>query len=124
MSFFRFKKILLLGSFFILGCSNSPTIVPKELPVGYVDQEYQVKIEVEKVIFTDTLFVDSNFDSALGLKLNKGVGIPPYVDNTITISGTPKKSGSYRVVIDGQTRNAYGSNVNFRKEYDLVIKNK
>lgn len=116
--------LCLFSVFFILGCNSSPSISPNELPEGHIGQAYNEKIEIEKVIFNDTLFVDANFDSVSGLTLNEGIGIPPYADNTIAITGTPKKVGYYKVVIDGQTRDAYGGKINFRKEYDLVIKNK
>ena len=116
--------LCLFSVFFILGCNSSPSISPNELPEGHIGQVYNEKIEIEKVIFNETLFVDANFDSVSGLTLNEGIGIPPYADNTIAITGTPKKVGSYKVMIDGQTRDAYGGKINFRKEYDLVIKNK
>lgn len=118
------KYVLTVVASLLIGCSNYPSISPSELPVGYIDNIYNEKIEIEKVIFSDTLFVDANFDSVSGLTLRKGIGNPPYADNTISITGIPKKVGSYKVVIDGQTRDAYGGNINFRKEYNLVIKNK
>ncbi|MDH1490430.1 hypothetical protein N5E66_04250 [Acinetobacter johnsonii] len=51
--------------------------------MGHVDQIYNEKIEIEKVILVDDLFVDSNITNDSGLVLNTGVGEPPYSDNTI-----------------------------------------
>ncbi|MDH0827785.1 hypothetical protein N5C97_15110 [Acinetobacter johnsonii] len=59
--------------------------------MGHVDQIYNEKIEIEKVILVDDLFVDSNITNDSGLVLNTGVGEPPYSDNTIEVKGTPIK---------------------------------
>ena len=88
---FCIKNIILLSSFAFVGCGNAPSILPNELPVGHVDQIYNEKIEIEKVILVDDLFVDSNITNDSGLVLNTGVGEPPYSDNTIEVKGTPLK---------------------------------
>ncbi|AYA04898.1 hypothetical protein BEN74_12445 [Acinetobacter sp. WCHAc010034] len=91
------------------------------MPKAAVGQPYQVKIEIEKVILVNGLFVDSNIASRSGLTVNAGAGEPPYSDNTVEIQGTPAQEGKYQIVLEGQTRNAYGGNINFRKKYDLVV---
>lgn len=118
---FCIKNIILLSSFAFVGYSNAPSISPNELPVGHVDQIYNEKIEIEKVILVDDLFVDSNITNDSGLVLNTGVGEPPYSDNTIEVKGTPIKNGKYEIILEEQTRNAYGGNINFRKKYDLIV---
>jgi len=117
------KKIYLIlsSAFFILGCSNTPTITPDNLPKASVGKPYIVKIEIEKVILVDDLFVDSTITNDSGLVLNTGVGEHPYSDNTIEVKGTPIKNGKYEIILEGQTRNAYGGNINFRKKYDLIV---
>ncbi|KEC82327.1 hypothetical protein H0S57_02115 [Acinetobacter johnsonii] len=91
------------------------------MPKASVGKPYNVKIEIEKVILVDDLFVDSNITNDSGLVLNTGVGEPPYSDNTIEVKGTPIKNGKYEIILEGQTRNAYGGNINFRKKYDLIV---
>jgi hypothetical protein len=100
---FCIKNIILLSSFAFVGYSNAPSISPNELPVGHVDQIYNEKIEIEKVILVDDLFVDSNITNDSGLVLNTGVGEPPYSDNTIEVKGTPIKNGKYEIILEGQT---------------------
>ncbi|WP_227560855.1 hypothetical protein [Acinetobacter bereziniae] len=113
--------LILLSAFFILGCTNTPSITPDKLPKASVGEHYNVKIEIEKVILVDELFVDSNITKDSGLVLNTGIGDPPYSDNIIEVKGVPVKMGEYEIIIEGQTRNAYGRNINFRKKYDLVV---
>ena len=31
------------------------------------------------------------------------------------------ENGKYEIILEGQTRNAYGGNINFRKKYDLIV---
>ncbi len=46
--------LLLLSAFFILGCSNTPTITPDNLPKASVGKPYNVKIEIEKLYWLMT----------------------------------------------------------------------
>ena len=120
-NFMRARYLCLFSVFLILGCNGSPGITPDYLPKAAAGQPYQVKIEIEKVILVNGLFVDSNIARRSGLTVNTGAGEPPYSDNTVEIQGTPAQEGKYQIVLEGQTRNAYGGSINFRKKYDLVV---
>ena len=92
---FCIKNIILLSSFAFVGCSNAPSISPNELPVGHVDQIYNEKIEIEKVILVDDLFVDSNITNDSGLVLNTVLESLLIVIIQLKLKGPPIKNGKY-----------------------------
>ena len=117
----KIKALCLLFSLFLMACTQEIQITPKVLPNAVVGQYYNAKIEIEKVTLIDGLFVDTSIPINSGLKMYTGVGQLPYSEHIIEIKGTPTHSGQYQIVLDGATRNAYGGNINFRKEYDLKV---
>lgn len=117
----KIKALCLWFSLFLMACTQDLKITPKVLPNAVMGQYYKVKIEIENVTLIDSLFVDTSIPINSGLKIYTGVGQLPYSEHTIEIKGTPTHSGRYRIVLEGATRNAYGGNVHFRQEYDLVI---
>lgn len=116
----KIKALYLLLSMFLTACSQEIQITPKTLPNAMVGQYYEAKIKIEKVVLIDGLYFDSTISKNSGLKVSH-VGVVPHSDHTIEIKGIPTQSGTYHIVLEGATRDAYGGNIHFRKEYDLII---
>ncbi|WP_254433874.1 hypothetical protein [Acinetobacter sp. Marseille-Q1618] len=116
----KIKSLCLLISMFLMACTQEILITPKVLPNAVVGQYYDTKIEIEKVTLIDGLYFDSTIAKNSGLSISH-VGVVPYSDHTIIIRGIPTQTGTYHIVLEGVTRDAYGGNIHFRKEYDLVV---
>ncbi len=117
----KIKILYLLFSMFVTACTQEIKITPKALPDAVVGQYYNAKIEIEKVTLIDGLYFDTSISKSSGLSVDPNAGVVPYSDHIIEIKGTPTRSGTYRIILEGATRNAHGGNIHFRKEYDLVV---
>ncbi|WP_228257092.1 hypothetical protein [Acinetobacter piscicola] len=117
----KIQALCLSLSLLLMACSQEIEITPNILPHAIVGQNYDAKIEIEKVTLIDGLFVDTSIPINSRLKIYTGMGQRPYHDHVIKIKGIPTQLGTYRVVLEGETRNTYGGNIHFRKEYTLVV---
>ncbi len=116
----KIKALCLLLNVFLMACTQEIQVIPKTLPNAMVGQYYEAKIEIEKVVLIDGLYFDSTISKNSGLKISH-VGVVSHSDHTIEIKGTPTQPGTYHIVLEGATRDAYGGNIHFRKEYDLIV---
>lgn len=117
----KMKALCLLLCMFLMACTQEIKIMPTALSNAVVGQYYSAKIEIEKVTLIDGLYFDTSIPTNSGLSVDLNAGGVPYSDHTIEIKGTPTRSGTYHIVLEGITRDAHGGNIHFRKEYDLVV---
>jgi len=117
----------------VSGCSGTyPTILPEknDLKVATVNLKYQDVIEIKGGAVNESSVSVSIIpnDSGLGwspeeIKYSFGGEYGVNKDyHRIIISGTPKKSGNYRVTVSGFTLGTMYSGKDFYKQYTIKIK--
>ncbi|HFO2465754.1 TPA: hypothetical protein ACHJFY_005249 [Klebsiella pneumoniae] len=117
----------------VAGCSGTyPIILPekKDLKVAKVNHKYQDVIEIkggavnESSVSVSIIPIDSGLAwSPEDIKYSLGGEDGVNKDyHRIIISGSPKKSGDYRVTISGFTLGTMYSGKDFYKQYTIKIK--
>ena len=118
------KKILILLSIslFTLGCSEKPKINPNELPIAYVGQPYSQDIIITGgSVIGHQLQLNTNFPNDMGISFNniKDDNDDIYANNHLTISGTAKYKGIYKIKISTMFYGGKGKYL--EKEYLFTV---
>ncbi|NNP68890.1 hypothetical protein [Acinetobacter sp. Ac_5812] len=116
------KKILILISLFILGCSNinNNVFLTKEIPVAKVGKPYFAEIKMKEYrVIEDDFLVQSNIDQDSGLVILSDQGEKYFASHALTIiKGTPRRSGIYNINISGTVRDGLKD---FNKDFVLRV---
>lgn len=128
----KMKFLILIISFFIYGCvSFCPVVIPEtsELPGATVNKKYHKIIEVQGGAINESSISVSIIPANSGLVWNPeetkyNFGDEEIINkdyHRIIISGIPKKTGSYSVIVSGFTLGTMYPGKDFYKKYSIKI---
>ncbi len=102
----------------ITGCGKKYKITPEDLPVAYINQEYQqiIRISGGKVI-DKYAELETNIPEDLSVTVKPVDDLDGY--NVIQIKGTPKHKGEYRIHIRADFY--AGGDAEIDKTYNFIV---